>query len=211
MTEDRDLSGRDGRDSRYGQRTRSKRKRVRLEGRGNEKQKRTTETSSRKRARKEQGEELDKKKAKLEEINEEESFRRMLYRLSKVLMMLCSCKSALEEEKTFEKIRHFLFKLAYTSLGDETVFVTAFVLLDRIITAQKPIAVTTDRVHELFCGLILLASKFLRDLPTWNWEASTLLYLPRIHEVELELLECLNWDVWVSRAEFDCYRTEIMR
>lgn len=192
-------------------RAQSKGKRARVAERRNEKEQRLTETLTRKRVRKEQSGESNRKKAKVEEISEEESFRRVLNRLSKVLTILCSCKSCLQAEETFEKIRHFLLNLAHTSLGDETVFVTAFVLLDRIIIAKKPIVITAERVHEVFCGLILLASKFLRDLPTWNLEASRLLPLHRIHEVELELLECLNWDVWVSKAQFDYYKTEIMR
>ncbi|VDK78053.1 unnamed protein product [Litomosoides sigmodontis] len=90
---------------------------------------------------------------------------------------------------------------------DACTFLVAMVYLDRIRTTDKTCFEFSDP-GELYLSTIIIASKYLHDVGQreyiYNdkWAALASMSLKRVNEVELNVLDAINWNTNVTNVEF---------
>lgn len=89
------------------------------------------------------------------------------------------------------------------------ILIAAVIILDRVIATGAPL--TETNVVRLFGACLGVAIKLVLDTNVCNSELTTLLNCPTpiIHILEAEVLKVVNWEVFVSEANFAQYTKAI--
>lgn len=94
-----------------------------------------------------------------------------------------------------------------------SVYVTAFVYLDRVATEDCVLSLTYLNVHRLFTTAVTLATKFMEDDSFSNAFLGRLGGIPSTFEMnllELQFLRRLHWNCFVSKAAYTTYAQHIV-
>jgi len=90
---------------------------------------------------------------------------------------------------------------------EDSDFIIAFILLDRLIKQQNQICITPNTVHKLFLCSLMTASKFTTDTSIRNsfWAQIGGLNVEELNLLELDFLFLLHFSLSVSPDEFHKY------
>ena len=104
-------------------------------------------------------------------------------------------------------ITKYLLSLQRKSKEPKSCFITAFILLDRLLSTQKSLAITPNNVHKLCLCSVLIASKFISDIHLSNsqWAAIGGIPVEELNILELEYLFMLGFTLIVSKEEYKKY------
>lgn len=96
-----------------------------------------------------------------------------------------------------------------------SVIIIALVLFDRLQMEGRDCIIAIHETLERLFGLcVLLAAKFVEDVPVWNSDMLHIINfdcVEDIHEMEVELLNVLKWNICVPSATYERYENAIMR
>ena len=104
-------------------------------------------------------------------------------------------------------ITKYLLTLQKKSKEPKSCFITAFILLDRLLSLQKNITITPNNVHKLCLCSVLIASKFHSDIHLNNsqWAAIGGISVDELNMLELEYLFMLGFSLIVTKEEYQKY------
>ncbi len=102
-------------------------------------------------------------------------------------------------------------RLARYSHCDENAFVLVVIYLDRAQGRQPGLVLNSHTVHRLLIACLVLAIKFSSDFYYKNSHYAQVGGVPleEFNRLELELIRCLGWDLWVDPEELACFRERL--
>ena len=104
-------------------------------------------------------------------------------------------------------IADYLIFLYNKSKESRSCFLSAFILLDRLLLKQPHIIITPFNVHKLCLCSILIASKFLSDrgLTNNDWAVIGGVPVSELNLLELEFLFLIEFSLVISKDEYNKY------
>ncbi|MQL73989.1 hypothetical protein Taro_006349 [Colocasia esculenta] len=110
-------------------------------------------------------------------------------------------------------IRSFLERVFRYTGAAPSVYVVAYVYVDRVCRIRPGLRVTQANAHRLLLSAIVVASKFLEDINYRNSRFAEVGGLPtgELNRLELELLFLMGFKLHVSLSVFESYCRHLER
>lgn len=110
-------------------------------------------------------------------------------------------------------VYNFLIKIyKYLDCGIEC-YIVALIYIDKFLKKYPNIILNNYNIHRILLIFIIIAIKYLEDIPISNKYYAKLcgLSLKEINKLEKQTLQNLNYDLFISKEDFDTYYSFIIK